>query len=335
MSASSTVQTPVRTAEPPVMDVSIVIVSWNTKKYMEECLTSLQAADGNLAVEIIVVDNASSDGTPDMIRAQFPGVRLIESGANLGFAGGNNIGLKEATGKYICLVNSDVNVPPDCLAKMYAYMDQHPDIGLLGPGMLRPDGRLHRSGMRFPKLWHVFLRALFLDSLFKGSHFFGGFLMRDFHFDSTRDIDVLNGWFWMTRCEALKQVGPLDDRFFMYAEDVDWCKRFQLAGWRIVFYPEARAVHYGGVSAKNQPSRFVLEMQRANLQFWKKYHGPLSVFVYMLVNCLGYAVRAAGWSVLYAVKPQVRARARVEVKQYLACLRWALSFDGHPKTVKS
>src|ERR1700722_485029 len=202
-------------------DLSIVIVSWNTKKYMEECLTSLTTIDGNLSAEIIVVDNASADGTPEMIRAQFPNVKLIETGANLGFAKGNNVGIKEATGKYICLINSDVNVPSDCLEKMHTYMEQQPTIGLLGPGMLHPDGKVYRSGMRFPTLWNLFLRALFLDSLFKSTGLLGGFLMKDFKFDQTRDIEVLNGWLWMAKREALNQVGPPAGRFFMYAEDGD------------------------------------------------------------------------------------------------------------------
>jgi GT2 family glycosyltransferase len=310
-----------------VTDLSIVIVSWNTKKYLEECLTSLRTIDGNLSVEIIVVDNASTDGSPEMIRTQFPHVILIESGANLGFAGGNNIGLKEATGKYVCLINSDVNVPPDCLPKMHAYMEQQPAIGLLGPGMLRPDGLVYRSGMRFPTLWNVFLRALFLDSLFKGFRVFGGFLMKDFRFDRTMDMDVLNGWLWMARREALDQVGPLDDRFFMYAEDVDWCKRFHLAGWRVVFYPEAKALHYGGASAANAPSRFNVEMQRANLQYWKKYHGRISVFIYLLIGCLSYAIRATGWGFVYLTQRSSRYRAEIELTQYLRCLRWALGFS--------
>src|SRR5579863_4874608 len=119
-----------------VTDLSIVIVSWNTKKYLEEVLTSLRTIDGNLSVEIIVADNASTDGSPEMVRTQFPEVNLIETGANLGFAGGNNVGIKQATGKYICLINSDVNVPPDCLPKMHCYMEQQPTVGLLGPGWL-------------------------------------------------------------------------------------------------------------------------------------------------------------------------------------------------------
>lgn len=312
----------------PMADVSIVIVSWNTRKYLEECLTSLRTIDGNLSVKIIVADNASTDGTPEMIRTQFPEVILIETGANLGFAGGNNIGIKAASEKYVCLINSDVNVPADCLPKMYSYMEQQPTIGLLGPGMLQTDGRVHRSGMRFPTLWSVFLRALFLDSLLKGFRVFGGFLMKDFRFDRTTDIDVLNGWFWMARREALNQVGPLDDRFFMYGEDVDWCKRFHLAGWRLVFYPEARALHYGGASSSNAPSRFLVEKQCANLQYWKKYHGRASSFIYHLISYLHFTVRAAGWGIVYLTQRSSRHRAQVEIQQYLKCLRWALDFKA-------
>ncbi len=307
-------------------DFSIVIVSWNTKKYVEECLTSLRAIDGNLSVEIIVVDNASIDGTPEMIRTQFPNVTLIETGANLGFARGNNIGMKEASGKYICLINSDVNVPPDCLPKMHCYMEQQPTVGLLGPGMRGADGRVHRSGMRFPTIWNVFLRALALDSLFKTSRVFGGFLMSDFQFDRTTDMDVLNGWLWMARREALNQVGPLDDHFFMYAEDIDWCKRFHLAGWRVVFYSEAEALHYGGASSANAPSRFMVEKQRANLQYWKKYHGRVSSFIYLLIACLNYAIRATAWGFIYLTQRSSHSRAHLEVKQYLRCLRWGLDF---------
>ena len=218
-----------------VTEISVVIVTWNARAYTEECLGSLFSGNLEQRVEVIVVDNASTDGTPEMIRSAFPKVNLIETGANLGFAKGNNIGIRHASGNYICLINSDVNVPPDCLSKLRQYMEQNPRVGLVGPKMLGPDGTARRSGMRFPSVWNSFLRAFALDSMFKGSKLFGGLLMSDFKFDRTRDIEVLNGWFWMTRKEALDEVGPLDERFFMYGEDIDWCKRFQLAGWRVVF----------------------------------------------------------------------------------------------------
>ena len=305
-------------------DLSIVIVSWNAKKYLEECLGSLRALDADLSVEILVVDNASTDGTPEMIRNQFPHVRLIETGANLGFARANNVGIKLGSGKYVCLINSDVNVPPDCLPKMYRYMEQQPAIGLLGPKMLGPDGRTRRSGMRFPTIWNTFLRALAVDSLFKGSGIFGGLLMADFQFDQIKDMDVLNGWFWMARREALDQVGLLDERFFIYGEDIDWCKRFHLAGWRVVFCPEAEAVHYGGASSSNAPLRFFIEMQRANLQYWEKYHGRISRFFYVLAVWLNHVIRATGWGFVYLAQRSSRTRALVKVKQNLACMHWLL-----------
>jgi hypothetical protein len=158
--------------------------------------------------------------------------------------------------------------------------------------------------------------------------------MKDFRFDQTRDIDVLNGWLWMARREALEQVGPLDGRFFMYAEDVDWCKRFHLAGWRVVFFSEASAIHYGGASAASARSRSNVEMQRANLQYWKKYHGRISLFFYLMISCLSYGIRAVGWSLVYLTKRSSRYRANLEVKQYLKCLRWALDFRTHNELVK-
>jgi GT2 family glycosyltransferase len=305
-------------------DLSIVIVSWNAKEYLKECLTSLRVCSEELSMEIIVVENASTDGTPEMIRNQFPEVRLIENDANLGFARANNIGIKLASGKYISLINSDVNVPPDCLPKMRRYMEQQPTIGLLGPKMIGPDGHAHRSGMRFPSVWNVFLRALAVDSRLKGPRAIGGLLMGDFQFDQIKDIDVLNGWFWMTRREALAQVGLLDERFFIYGEDIDWCKRFHLGGWRVVFYPKAEALHYGGASSSNAPVRFGIEMQRSNLQYWGKYHGRTSMFFYVLAIWLDYIIRILGYGFVYLAKRSSRSRALAELKKNLAYMHWLL-----------
>jgi GT2 family glycosyltransferase len=314
--------------------LSIVIVTWNVKKYAAECLTSLAQATEGLSSEIIVIDNASADGTTELIRAQFPHVKLIESGANLGFARANNVGIKLATGNYVCLINPDVNVPADCLHKMFQFMEQRPTIGLLGPKMLGSNGAVCRSGMRFPTIWNGLLRALALDSLFKGTGIFGGWLMSDFQFDRTRDIDVLNGWFWMARKEALEQVGLLDERFFMYGEDLDWSKRFHRAGWRVVFYADAEAVHYGGASSSNSPVRFYIEMQRANLQYWKKHHGRISFFFFWLTVGLNHATRTLGYGVVYLAKRSLRCEALFKMKRSYACIRWLMNFRsvGEPIT---
>jgi len=312
----------------PLTDVSIVIVSWNAKNYLEECLTSLRSGNGELSVEIIVVDNASTDGTADLIRNQFPYVKLIENATNLGFARGNNIGIKLTTGKYICLINPDVNVLPDCLPKMYRFMEQSPTVGLLGPKMVALDGRALRSGMRFPTIWNTFLRASAADSFLKGRAVQRSWLMNDFHFDQIRDMEVLNGWFWMARRQAVNQVGCLDERFFMYSEDIDWCKRFHLAGWRVVFYPDADAIHYGAGSSSNAPLRFSIEKERANLQYWRKYHGHFSLLMYESAICLHHALRMMGWGAVCLVKRSLRSKALSEVKAHFACFQWLLGLNA-------
>jgi GT2 family glycosyltransferase len=303
------------------LTLSIVIVTWNSKDYLIECLESLQSAVDDLSAEIIVVDNASTDGTSLAVRHRFPAVRLLEPGANLGFARGCNTGMKLARGEYICLINPDVNVLPGCLPKMFEFMQANLDIGLLGPAMLDRDGRVQRSGMRFPSIWNALLRSLAADSLFRMLRLPGTWLMSDFRFDQLRDMDVLNGWFWMARREALQQVGPLDEIFFMYAEDIDWCSRFWSAGWRVVFYPDAKSVHYGGGSSANDPLRFSLEQGRANLQYWRKHHGTASSVMYLATVLLGHALRAAGWGLISLIRPGGREKAVLQIKRNLTCMR--------------
>ena len=227
----------------PTPLVSVVIVAWNAKTYVDECLSSLYS-DRQVPFEVIVVDNASSDGTPELVSANYPDARLVRNSENLGFAKANNIGIELSRGKYLFLINSDVNVPPGCLSRLVSYMEEHPDIGLLGPQMRGADGSVRRSCMRLPTVWNAFCRTLAIDMLLKNTPGLRSQLMLDFHHDRIAEVEVLNGWFWVVRRDALDQVGPLDPRFFIYAEDLDWCQRFKKAGWRLVFYPEAHAVHY-------------------------------------------------------------------------------------------
>lgn len=303
-----------------MIDISIVIVTWNAKQYVEDCLTSLCDRDNTMSTEIIVVDNASTDGTADLIGKQFPHIQLIVNTCNLGFSRANNIGITLATGRYICLINPDVQVPPDCLSKMYEYMEEAPTIGLLGPQMRGPHGEIRRSCMRFPTLRNSFLRAMALDSTFGKTGRFGGSLMTDFQFDTMKDVDVLNGWFWMARREAVDQVGPLDERFFMYGEDIDWCKRFHSTKWRVVFYPGANAIHYGGASSSNAPVRFYVEMQRANLQYWEKHHSHISLLFYLLTACLNHASRVIGYGCVYLIRRTARPEVSFKIRRSCACI---------------
>ncbi|HXY07805.1 MAG TPA: glycosyltransferase family 2 protein [Terriglobales bacterium] len=310
------------TAKP---DISIVIVTWNGKKYALECLDSLRALNSALRMEVIVVDNASTDGTPDAIQENYPEVRLIRNEANLGFAKANNIGLSVVKGDFLCLVNSDVVVPPGCLEKMIDYMRAHTDIGLLGPKMLSPTGGVGQSVNRLPTVWNYLCFALGLHVLVPNSRLFGGYLMAGYPYNKTEDVEVLTGWFWMVPRAALEQVGGLDERFFMYGEDLDWSYRFLKAGWRVVFFAEAEALHYGAASSGQAPTRFYVEMVRANLQYFRKHYGWLGGLGFVLATAIHDALRVVVHSLMYCVSRYRRPESALAVSRSLSCLRWITS----------
>jgi GT2 family glycosyltransferase len=300
--------------------LSIVIVTWNAKKVSLECLESVSKLESSIQTEVIVVDNASTDGTPEAIESGFPQVKLIRNDANLGFAKANNIGIDASKGKYVCLLNSDVVIPIGCFEKMVTYMEHHPDIGVLGPKMISPDGGVGKSVAKFPTVWNSFCCALAFHKVFKQSATFGGYMMEGFPYDRIEDVEVLTGWFWLVPRCALEQVGGLEERFFMYGEDIDWCYRFHKAGWRVVFYPEAEALHYGAASSGQAPTRFYVEMQRANEQYFRIHHGRLSELGYIAARSIHEVVRLLGYGVLYFTSSKSRSRAALMVARSLACL---------------
>ncbi len=309
--------------------ISIVIVTWNCKKFAAECLDSLRSYSQEPQAEIIVVDNASWDGTADLVRDSYPWVLLIRNKDNLGFTKANNIGIRESSGKYVCLINPDVQVLDGCIEKMVAYMEENPRIGLLGPRMLGADGKSYRSYMGAPTLWRIFCRALALDVLFPQSKLCGGFLMPYFNRERIADVDVLNGWFWMTRRKALNQVGLLDERLFMFGDDLDWSKRFHDAGWRVVYFPVAESFHYGGGTTARAPVRFSVEMQRANFQYWQKNYSRASQLVYLVIVWIHQAVRFVGYSLLFLAAKSRRTAATFKVKRSLACMLWVIGLGHH------
>jgi GT2 family glycosyltransferase len=311
-----------------MVETSIIIVTWNQKDIVSQCLASLNRYADDPTVEIIVVDNASSDGTPEMIRDRFPAINLLAQSSNLGFAKGNNVGLAKSSGQFICLVNSDVIVPAGCIEKLTDYLRQNPDIGMVGPKMLLHDGTIGPSCMGFPTIWNWFCRALALDALFKNSRFFGGYLRTDFRYDRTQDVDVLTGWFWVVCRRAVEQVGPLDERYFFYGDDIDWSKRFHKAGWRVVFNPDASAIHYCGASSARAPLRFYIEMHRANLQFCKKFHAWPKRLGLWLTLCLQEIVRIVGYGAIYLLRRSARENARFKIKRSVACLSWLMGFSS-------
>lgn len=313
------------------LDISFIVVSWNAKKYLYECLSSVVKEAANYKSEIIVVDNASSDGAPEMVCERFPRVRLIENNENLGFAKANNIGIKESRGKYLVLLNSDVEVLPGCIALMLDYMERQEKIGILGPQVLDLSGGVQRSCMGFPTLWNSFCRAFALDTIFPKSRFFGQYLMTYWPHDSTREVDIINGCFWIVRRKALELVGPLDERFFIYGEDKDWCRRFWDAGWTVVYFHNAQVVHYGGASSSSAPVKFFIEMNRANLKYWSKHRGRLGQACFFVMMLLQHLIRYSASVVQYLMLPSKRSEAGFKIERSAALIRWLLSFDMNKK----
>ncbi len=301
-------------------DISIVVVTWNAKQYVLECLESLYAHPSSRSMELIVVDNDSSDGTPEAIREGFPRVKLIQNETNMGFAKGNNIGMAAAKGRYLCLVNSDVVVPAGCIDTMLNYLERDPRIGLLGPKMLAPDGSIGLSVKNLPTVWNTFCVALGLHSLFPHSRALGGFEPRSFSYIDSAEVEVVSGWFWVARQEAIADVGRLDETFFMYGEDIDWCCRFRESGWRVVYCAEAEALHYGAASSSRTPARFYVEMYRANLQYFRKHHVKASVLAYQAMICLHQAVRVTSYALLFFLQADRRSDWAFKVKRSWSCL---------------
>jgi len=301
-------------------DVSVIIVSWNTKKCLIDCLNSLEDGQQGYAHEIIVVDNASSDGSLEVVEKEYPHVKLIRNEENLGFAKANNIGIAASSGKYLALVNSDIVVLGDCIRRMVAFMDENSSVGMAGPRVLNADRTLQVSCRHFPSVWNNLCQVLGLNYVFPKSAFFSEPLMNYWAHDTERKVDVLSGCFWMVRREALEKIGLLDEDFFIYGEDIDWCKRFQQAGWDVMFYPGAEAIHFGGASSANVPIRFYIEMQKADLQYWRKHYGNLSRLTYWMIILLRQLVRIPVYAARYVFWTKNREMSRFKLRRAFACI---------------
>lgn len=260
---------------PTAPDLSIVIVSWNTRELTLRCLAALGDAVGALSAEVIVVDNGSTDDTPAAIRAQFPAVRLVEPGRNLGFSGGSNVGLALARGRFVCLLNPDTAPRRAALAALVAFLVAHPAVGAVGPRLLNPDGSEQAVGFRYPSLAQIALDFFPLGGRFAETRLNGRYP------DAPRDrpfpIDFPLGACILARRAAVEASGPLDEGFFMYSEEVDWCRRMQAGGWPIWCVPTAEVIHYGGQSTAQQSARMFVELQRSRLRYYRRYHRPAFV----------------------------------------------------------
>lgn len=273
------------------MDLSIIIVSWNTRELLERCLSDAYAACSNLTAEVFVVDNGSSDGSQQLVRDHFPQAHLIANNENHGFVKANNQALALAQGEFVLLLNSDAFVQHDALRMMVDFLRACPEAGAVGPRLRYPDGSLQRSCTAFPTLFDELCLMLQLDRLFPRSSLFGRFWLSGWQYNELREVDVIMGACLMVRREVVEQVGMLDERFFMYSEEVDWCYRIQQAGWRLYLLPDAEAVHiWGGSSGPVRVETF-LQLFRSRLLFFRKHRGARAATALKGVFALGSLVR--------------------------------------------
>lgn len=274
------------------MDLSIVIVNYNTKDLLKQTIESVINNTKGIEYEIWVVDNSSKDGSVEMVQEEFKSVKLIASKENLGFPKGNNVAIKKANGRYILLLNSDTKVIGDTLQNCVAYMDKHKDIGALGCKVELSDGTLDHACKRgFPTPEASLYYFLKLNKFMKNKRKYGAYTASYLGENEVGEVDALTGAFMMIPRTVIDEVGMLDEEFFMYGEDIDWCYRIKEAGYKIVYYPKEKIIHYKGCSSKKKKAKTTYEFHRAMILFYRKhYNDKYNIFVKMLVY-LGVALR--------------------------------------------
>lgn len=269
-------------------DLSVVIVSWNTRDLLAGCLESVQQSDP--ATEVIVVDNASEDGSPQMVREHFPNVQLIQPGENTGFSKGNNLGMQAAHSQYILLLNSDTVVLDEALPTLTSYLDSHPEVGLVGPQLLNADGTVQPSRRRFPILLTAVFESTWMQSI-APRRILSRYYVEDQPDDEIQAIDWLTGAVLLVRREVVDTVGGLDEGFFMYSEELDWQRRIHDAGWEIVYNPAAQVVHYGGKSSEQIIPQRHIAFQTSKVRYFRKHHGAFVAAVVRFVLLANYLVQ--------------------------------------------
>ncbi len=255
------------------MTISVIIVNWNVKDLLRHCLQSVIASEIQGDVEIIVVDSASGDGSAAMVRREFPQVKLIASDENLGYAKGNNIGAAQASGNYLFLLNPDTRLKANTLATLRAYLQAHSNVGVLAPQLLWPDGSVQSSRRRFPTLATLFWESTLLHQWFPGNKFARAYHYNDISPAKTAPVDWAVGAALFLRREVWKQVGGLDESFFMYFEETDWQHRVAKAGWKIHYLPAAKVTHYEGQSSGQVFAARTIRFQRSKICYARKYFG--------------------------------------------------------------
>jgi N-acetylglucosaminyl-diphospho-decaprenol L-rhamnosyltransferase len=275
------------------MDLSVVIVTYFSRPHIAECLQALDRARGDLSMEVLVVDNASADGTLDEVRAKAPWVRIIETGDNLGYAKAVNRGILESSGEFVLVLNPDCNVGEDSLRALHAWMREHPRCGVAGPLIRNPDGTLEMSARSFPGPGAFFFNRYSLPTLlWPGNPWSRRYLLSDWDHASPRGVDWVCGACMYVRRAAIAQVGGMDEAYFMFNEDVDWCHAMRDAGWSVDFVSDARVMHAIGASRKRVAEKVIIERHRGMIHYYRKYHRPNPLVNAVVTTMVGLRSRA-------------------------------------------
>jgi len=300
------------------MDVSIIIVAWNVRELLYHCLESVFTETKGISFEVIYVDNASEDGSVDMVMKEFPEVRIIQNSKNEGFIKANNQGIETSEGRYILLFNSDTIVLNNAIAKMVKFADTNPGSAIVGCKVLNPDRTLQRSCFMYPSLLNLLLSATYLYKMFPKNRFFGREEMTWWDFNEIKEVETVCGCCSLVRKEAIKQVGLMDERYFVYGDDPDWCYRFKKDGWKILFTPEAEIIHYGGQTTKQMTNEFKLQLYGSILIFMKLHRSKPAFPFACFLTSLFFFIRIPYWLLKALLDKNVRKKSIETAKTYLA-----------------
>lgn len=270
--------------------VSIILVNHNSREILRKCLKSIGKQTKGIAYEIILVDNNSTDGSAEMVQADFPAVQLIRNSENRGFAAANNQGISRACGDYMLLLNSDTEVLDGAIQKTVEFMERHPDASVVGCRLLNRDGTLQPSCRSFPSVLNLFTESFFLYIIFKRSNLFGKYYMTFFNHESIREVDVVKGAYMMIRKEVFDRVGLFDESYFMYAEEMDFCYRAKKSGHKVFFYPGSQVIHLGGGSIAD-PQRYTRQIYDSQILFFRKHFTGIHRNAVILIKQAGIALR--------------------------------------------
>lgn len=302
------------------IDLSIVIVTWNARDLLLAALASIVREVRGVSYEVIVVDNASGDGSADAVEAAFPEAKVIRNRRNLGFAGGNNVGLREAKGRYAALLNADTVVRAGAFERMVAYLDAHPDVGACAPQLLNPDGSKQNCIHNFPSLVTEIVNVSLLRMLLPGKY---PSKRRDY--PEPIEVEAVLGACLLVRREILEQVGPMDDGYFFFMEETDWCARMRDAGWKVVHVPDARITHLSGAASKKKlPLETRVEYLRSLYRFYGKHRGGAQRAAVVALRMVKLTINLLIFSALALVTLGLASRPRRKAAESAWLLLWHL-----------